>query len=54
MASRKNVIGRRPYAECAEVFPESAWRVQAEPVAVDRPRPILVFRDIQLSEGRRG
>ncbi len=26
----------------------------AEPVATDRPRPILWFRDIQLSEGRGG
>jgi hypothetical protein len=26
----------------------------AEPVAADRPRPILRFRDVEFSEGRGG
>jgi hypothetical protein len=46
--------GKRDEVRLTEECELLAGGCAAEPVAADRPRPILVIRDIQLSGGRGG
>jgi len=55
-----NVTRRPPLAELEAIDKDLVFagktidRVAREPVATGRPRPMLVFRDITLGEGRGG